>query len=221
MGDENAADNYRRIRDALPPEVQIVVAAKGRLGPEIAEVVRAGATLIGENYVQDAQRHYAELGELTGEVEWHLIGHLQRNKINQALPLFTMIQSLDSTRLARGLNKRADEPVPTLVEVNIAGEESKQGVPPAEVRELLEEAADLERVRVEGLMTMEPYSEDPEDARPYFRRMRELFEHLKQFDSPNVRMQTLSMGMTNSYEVAVEEGANMVRLGTAIFGPRR
>jgi pyridoxal phosphate enzyme (YggS family) len=217
----SAAENYRRIRESLPSEVQLVVAAKGRQGRELAEVVEAGATAIGENYVQEAQRHRAELGELSEKVQWQLIGHLQRNKINRALALFGLIQSLDSPRLARGLDKRADGPVATLVEVNIAGEKSKGGVPPGEVRSLLAGVAEFERVGVEGLMTMEPYAEDPEEARPYFRRMRELFEELKEFSAPNVRMEVLSMGMTNSYEVAVEEGSNMVRLGTALFGPRR
>ncbi|MFO8006277.1 MAG: YggS family pyridoxal phosphate-dependent enzyme [Candidatus Brocadiia bacterium] len=220
MPQPGPADNYRRIRESLPEEVALVVAAKGRSGRQLAEVVRAGARLIGENYVQEAERHFTELGELARRVEWHLIGHLQRNKVNRGLPLFDMLQSVDSLRLGRAISKRADEPVPLLVEINIAGEESKYGVDVGKALELVEHLGELEKLRVRGLMTMEPYLEDPDEARPYFRRMRELFERAHEIDAPNVSMDVLSMGMTNSYRVAVEEGANMVRVGTAIFGPR-
>jgi hypothetical protein len=213
-------ENYRRIRKSLPPEVALVVAAKGRTAEEVAGVIEAGAPIVGHNYVQEAQAMRAALGPAAASAEWHMIGHLQRNKVNRALPLFEVIQSLDSPRLARALSSRAECPVRACVEVNIAGEESKYGVPPGGVRALLEEAAALPNLRVEGLMTMEPYREDPEEARPFFRRMRELFEELKGLDLPGLDLRVLSMGMTNSYRVAVEEGANMVRVGTAIFGPR-
>ncbi len=220
MSEPGPAESYRRIRGSLPEEVALVVAAKGRSGRELAEVVRAGARLVGENYVQEAERHFAELGALADGVEWHLIGHLQRNKVNRALPLFGMIQSVDSLRLGRAVSERAEEPVAVLVEVNIAGEESKYGVAPEETLELIERLGELEKLRVRGLMTMEPYLEDPEQARPYFRRMWELFDRARGLEASNVRMDVLSMGMTSSYRVAVEEGSNMVRVGTAIFGPR-
>jgi pyridoxal phosphate enzyme (YggS family) len=215
-----AADNYRRIRDELPDEVQIVVASKTRSAAEVACVIEAGATVIGHNYVQEAEAMLAELGDGAARAEWHMIGHLQRNKINRALPTFDVIQSLDSSRLARALDRRADGPVRVLVEVNVAGEGSKSGVPFEEATGLVELAGALENLRVEGLMTMEPYLPDPEQARPYFVRMRQLFEDLKARALPGVDMRTLSMGMTHSYEAAVQEGANMVRIGTAIFGPR-
>ncbi len=220
MPAESLADRYRAIRESLPEHVRLLVAAKGRKGREILEVVEAGASLVGENYVQDAERHRVELGEAADQVEWHLVGHLQRNKINRALPLFAMIQSLDSLRLARAIAARAERRVPVLLEVNIAGEESKHGIPADEVVSTARLIAELPALRVQGLMTMEPYMEDPEGARPYFRRMRALFEELKALPVPALHMQTLSMGMTNSWEVAVEEGSNMVRIGTAIFGPR-
>ena len=216
----SAGDNYRRIRDALPPEVTLVVAAKGRSPEEVAEVIEAGADAVGENYVQEAARHREALGEGAAGTEWHLIGHLQRNKVNQALPLFDVIQSVDSMRLARAIDRRAAGPVRVLVEVNIGGEESKFGAPPESVPDLLRGVAELQNVRVEGLMTMEPPLADPNDARPYFRRMRGLFEEAGGLGLPGVEMRVLSMGMTRSYSVAVEEGANMVRIGTAIFGPR-
>ena len=214
------AENYRRIRDELPEHVTIVAAAKTRSPEEIAQAIEAGVTIIGENYVQEAEEAAGALGEAARRAEWHMIGHLQRNKVNKALPVFDVIQSLDSARLARALDGRAEGPVRALLEVNVAGEQSKYGVPPEEARGLLEEIAALRHVRVEGLMTMEPYFEDAERARPYLRRARELFEELAALDLPNVQMRTLSMGMTNSYRVAAEEGANMVRIGTAIFGPR-
>ncbi len=218
---QGGGDNYRRIRDELPPEVTLVVAAKGRSADEVAEVVAAGAAVIGENYVQEAEAVRGELGETARRVEWHLIGHLQSNKVNKALPLFDVIQSMDSERLARAIGRRAQEPVRAYVEVNVGGEGSKSGVPPQEVADFVRRVAVLENIRIEGLMTMEPYCEDAEDARPYFQRMWATFEEIRRLDLPGVRIDVLSMGMTNSYRVAVEEGANMVRIGTAIFGPRR
>jgi pyridoxal phosphate enzyme (YggS family) len=220
MSPRGIAENYRRIRDSLPQEVTIVVAVKGRTAGEVAEVIEAGATAIGHNQVQAAERMREDLGPAAGSVQWHLIGHLQRNKINRALPLFDTMQSVDSLRLAQALNERAERPVTVYVEVNVGGEDTKCGVSPEATRPLLEGISSLPRVRVEGLMTMEPYCENPEDARPYFRRMRELFVGLEALKAPNIEMKFLSMGVTNSYSVAVQEGANMVRIGTAIFGRR-
>ncbi|MHC5034346.1 MAG: YggS family pyridoxal phosphate-dependent enzyme [Planctomycetota bacterium] len=228
MSRPSPADNYRRIRDSLPPGVALVVAAKGRTAIEVAEVVEAGASLVGQNYVQEAEQVRAELGGAADAVEWHLIGHLQRNKVRRALPLFDVIQSVDSLRLARAVDERSASaagrrtaaPVRVFLEINVGGEDSKFGCAPDTARHLMEEMAALEHIRVEGLMTMEPYCEDPEAARPYFRRMRELFEILKAFRASNVDINVLSMGMTSSWRVAVEEGSSMVRIGTAIFGPR-
>jgi hypothetical protein len=220
MSPSGAADNYRRIRDSLPQEVTVVVAVKGRAAHEVADVIEAGATAIGHNHVQAAEHMLAELGAAAGSVQWHLIGRLQRNKVSRSLPLFDVIQSVDSLRLAQTLNERAERPVTAYVEVNVGREDTKCGVPPEATRPLLEAISSLSKVRVDGLMTMEPYCEDPEDARPYFRRMRHLFEELKALKAPNIRMKFLSMGVTNSYRVAVQEGANMVRIGTAIFGRR-
>lgn len=220
MSASEAAENYRSIREKVPDHVRIVVAAKERTAEEVAAVIAAGARIIGHNYVQDAEAMRAELGDAADRAEWHMIGHLQRNKINRALPIFDMIQSLDSLRLARGLNRRADGPVRALIEVNVGDESSKSGIPPDQVPKLAEEVGPVGNLRVEGLMTVEPYLPDPERTRPFFVRMRELFEELKGRDLPNVEMRILSMGMTHSYMPAVQEGSNMVRLGTAIFGPR-
>jgi len=221
MTSTSAVDNYRRIRDELPPRVQLVVAAKGRAPWDVAAVIKAGARRIGQNYVQEAQKLLATLGEAAREAEWHMIGRLQRNKINTALPLFDVFQSVDAIRLALAMNQRASGPVRALVEVNIGGELSKGGMPPEQVEDLLLALAGLENLHVEGLMAMEPYQENPEKARPYFVRMRELFERLKYIEAPNIAMRTLSMGMSHSWRVAVQEGATMVRVGSAIFDSLR
>jgi len=213
-------ENYRRIREGVPADVAIVAAAKTRTSEEIVEAVGAGVRIIGENYVQEAEAARAALGEAAREVEWHMIGHLQRNKVNKALPLFDVVQTVDSLKLARSLDARAEGPLRVYVEVNVAGEESKSGVAPEGVRSLLEEIGEMQNLRVEGLMTMEPYFDDAERARPYLRRMKGVFDELRAAALPGVDLKVLSMGMTNSYRVAIEEGANMVRVGTAIFGPR-
>jgi pyridoxal phosphate enzyme (YggS family) len=221
MSPVSPADNYRRIRDELPPRVELVVAAKGRAPWDVADVIKAGARTIGQNYVQEAQKLLATLGEAAREAEWHMIGRLQRNKINAALPLFDVFQSVDSLRLARAINQRAEGPLRALVEVNVGGEQSKGGMPPEQVEDLLLALAGLENLHVEGLMTMEPFAEDPQKARPYFVRMRELFERVRYIEAPNVSMRVLSMGMSHSWRVAVEEGATMVRIGSAIFDSLR
>lgn len=220
MSPIDAGENYRKIRASLPPEVRIVAAAKTRTPHEVRDVIAAGASIIGENYVQEGELHRASLGDVGRAVEWHMIGHLQRNKINKALPIFDVFQGVDSMKLARAMAKRADGPLRVLVEVNVGGEDSKSGVAFEEAAGLLRGISGLGNLCVEGLMAMEPYCADPEDARPYFKRMRRLQQSLAEDPPPNVALDILCMGMTHSYRVAVEEGANMVRIGTAIFGPR-
>jgi pyridoxal phosphate enzyme (YggS family) len=212
--------NYKKIRDDLPDSVSIVAAAKTRNASEVREVIAAGVDAIGENYVQETEETRRALGESAESVEWHMIGHLQRNKVKQALELFDMIQSLDSLRLARAIGKRTDVKVSVLVQVNIGEEDSKYGVRPDETADFVREVSQMDSLRVRGLMAMEPYFDDPEKARPYFKRMKELFDSIAAMNIEGCNMNVLSMGMTNSYRVAVEEGANMVRIGTAIFGPR-
>ncbi len=216
-------DNYSRIRAELPPAVEIVVAAKSRSAGEVAEAIAAGARIIGENYVREAEDIRRKLDpEILSGAAFHMIGHLQRNKVNKALAVFDTFQSVDSLRLARAIDKRADgaSPVPVMVQVNVADEQSKFGIKPGELQGFLESMALLNNIKVNGLMGMEPYCRDPEDARVYFRKMRELFLSASTSHVQGVEMRTLSMGMSHSYAVAVEEGASMVRLGTAIFGPR-
>lgn len=217
-------ENYREIRDTLPSDISIVVAAKNRSPAEVLAAVRAGADKIGENYVQEAESLKPILdAESDRKVEMHLIGHLQRNKVNKALGVCDTIQSIDSLKIARAVNKRLSSkapPLPVLIQVNIAGEDSKYGIAQNELESLLLDIIELKNLQVKGLMTMEPFFAEPEKSRPYFVDMRKLFDKTSRMDIPGVDMEWLSMGMTNSYKVAVDEGANMVRIGTAIFGPR-
>lgn len=213
-------DNVRRLLAELPPGVELVAAAKAQSVERVLEAVGAGVRVIGENYVQDAVAHHAAVGE---RVRWHFIGHLQKNKAKKAAELFDMIETVDSIELGAELDKRAaalGKVLPVLVEVNSGREPQKAGVLPERAEGLVRALSGLGSLRVEGLMTMGPFEGDPENARPYFRETRQTFEALRAMAIPGTSMARLSMGMTNSYRVALEEGATMVRIGTLIFGPR-
>ena len=202
-----------------PAEVEIVAVTKTHGAETVDEAWRAGLGVVGENKVQEAA--WKKPASASGP-SWHLIGHLQSNKVRKALELFDVIHSVDSAKLADRINAVADEigALPrVLLEVNVSGESSKSGMKPEEVLGTLEHiAAHCPRITVEGLMTMAPFSENPEDARPHFRRLRELRDELE--SSLGVVLPRLSMGMSGDYEVAVEEGATWVRLGTVLFGER-
>jgi len=219
------ADTYRRLRGEIPAHVTIVVAAKTRSVQEMLEVIEAGATDIGHNYVQEAGQARQLLGPGADRVRWHLIGHLQTNKINKALQIFDVIQTVDSLDLARAIDARAarlDRIVPVYIEVNSAAEASKSGVRPdfEKLAEFAGSVCALKHVRLDGLMTMGPLSADEGDVRAAFRKTRGLFDRLRGLGLPGARLDTLSMGMTDSYRIAIEEGATMVRPGTFVFGPR-
>ena len=218
--------NVKRILETLPPGVILVAAAKARTAREVEEALRAGVAYVGHNYVQEAKQMIPLIAankQLGQKVRWHMIGHLQKNKVKKAVRLFDMIETLDSWSLAKLIDRRCAAmglTMPVLVEVNIGREASKTGVLPEEVDDLVRRLSDLKHIRVQGLMTMGPRFGDPEDARPYFQATKEAFDRLAKANLPNVEMRTLSMGMSNSYQVALEEGANMVRLGTHLFGER-
>ncbi len=225
------AANYAKLREEIPDRVTIVLAGKTRSVEEIVEVIDAGATDLGQNYVQEAEQMYGLLAENANRIRWHMIGHLQTNKINKAIGIFDTVQTVDSITKAVALDKRVGRAqrdfLPVFIEINIGSEFAKAGIRPDEhepfepyMERFVTEMSALSRIRIEGLMTMGPRFGDPEKSRPYFKRTRKLFEKLANLDLPNVRMRHLSMGMTNSYKVAVEEGSNMVRLGAAVFGPR-
>lgn len=224
--------NYSRIRQGIPDYVTIVVSCKTRTIEEIEKVIDAGATDIGENYVREAGQIYSTLRKKAAKFRWHMIGHLQTNKINKALRMFDVIQTVDSLGKAAAIDKRVERArtriMPVFVEINIGSEDSKAGIKPEEhepfeayIEKLITDMSEFEYLSIQGLMTMGPRFGNPEDSRPYFARMRRIFEKIKGLDLANVDMKYLSMGMTNSYKVAIEEGSNMVRIGTAIFGERK
>jgi len=213
-------ENVRQILAELPQGVRLVGAAKTRTPEEILEAIEAGLDLVGQNYVQEAEKCFQALGQ---RAKWHMIGHLQRNKAKKAVKIFDMIETVGSMRLAAEIDKasrKIDKVMPILVEINSGKESQKAGVMPDDAVGLVREIASLPHVKIKGLMTMGPFSGDPEDARPYFKQTKAIFEELKALRIDGVRMETLSMGMSNSYRVAIEEGANLVRIGTKIFGER-
>jgi pyridoxal phosphate enzyme (YggS family) len=209
-------------RSGRPPESVQLVAVSKTVGPQpIREAVAAGVTVLGENYVQEARDKTAALSDVA--VSWHFIGHLQTNKAKYAVKIFDLIHSVDSLKLAAELDRQAEKAGKVqriLIQVNLAGEASKSGVSEAQAPVLASEASGLKHVAVEGLMTMPPYFNAPERVRPYFRALCALRERIAAMQIPGVQMKELSMGMTGDFEVAVEEGATLVRVGTAIFGER-
>ncbi len=203
-----------------PSQIQLLAASKTQSVSRIQRAIEAGIRLFGENYVQEAK---IKREAVKDPVEWHMIGHLQRNKVKIALELFDLIESLDNAELARELDKegkKRGKTVRAFVEVNLGGEESKSGIPKEKVVALLQEVGKLSHLRIEGLMVVPPFRENSEEVRPYFRALRELQRDLTALNLPNVDLRELSMGMTHDYPVAIEEGATLVRIGTAIFGPR-
>lgn len=212
--------NVKRILSELPDGVQLLAAAKSREPREILEAVKAGIRIVGENYVQEAERAYEVVGN---RVEWHFIGHLQKNKVKKAVGLFNMIETVDSTEIAREIDKRCAQigkTMPVLIEINSGREKQKAGVYPEDTEQLITEISTLENIRVMGVMTMGPQFGNPEDSRPYFVETKKIFDRIRELKLPRVEMNYLSMGMTNSYQIALEEGANLIRIGSKIFGER-
>ena len=234
---ENLANVKERITAAAqksgrsPESIQLVVVTKGASVVDIENVLKAGATIIAENRIQNAQQKFEHVNSLFLNLlnasetdrtfEWHLIGHLQRNKVKPALSMFSLIHSVDSLRLLEEISKRSTEQesvTDILLQVNATGEESKYGLDLQEVPNVIETSINYPNVRVCGLMTMGKFTSNPEENRPAFESLRNLADTLKIEDSPSVDKRYLSMGMTNDFEVAIEEGANLVRIGRAIFG---
>ncbi|MBI5583879.1 MAG: YggS family pyridoxal phosphate-dependent enzyme [Deltaproteobacteria bacterium] len=221
---ENLRQVRRRLEEACrragrsPESVQLLAVTKTVPVERIQEALQAGLTLFGENYIQEAQLKIETLGQGT----WHFIGHLQRNKAKAAVRLFSMIETLDSLSLAIELNRlglQAEKTLEVLVQINEAGEASKAGLAPEEALRLLEESASWPGLRIRGLMTLPPYDPDPERSRPWFRSLAlRQKEWQKQF--PQITLEHLSMGMSHDFEVAIEEGATLIRVGTALFGAR-
>ena len=215
--------NYRILKERVakaaervgrsPSDIVIVAATKTVPPEKIKIALELGIRIIGENRVQEA----LQKKPLVGGGEWHMIGHLQRNKVKKALQLFDCIQSVDSLRLAEEINKRASSPVRVFVEVNTSGEPTKYGVSPDEAIDFVCKVAELPNLKVEGLMTIGPLHGDP---RPAFRTLRQIGDKLNALNIDDVHIKYLSMGMSDDFEIAIEEGSNMIRIGRALFGPR-
>ncbi len=207
-----AERSNRRVSD-----VELVAVTKTVPAEDIEQAIACGVSIIGENRIQEAA---AKFPQVKGDVHWHMVGHLQRNKVKKALEIFQLIHSVDSFRLAEEISRLAaaqGRTMDVLVQVNTSGEASKFGLDPQQTVPFLESLAPLSGLRVQGLMTIGAFLPDPEAVRPCFRQLRELFERVGELDLPNVRMRYLSMGMSNDYPVAIAEGANLIRVGTAIF----
>jgi pyridoxal phosphate enzyme (YggS family) len=221
---ERVAEVQARLHRALeksrrdPADVALMAVSKNHGPDAVREAADCGLTLFGENRVQEAG---AKIPECPGHLHWQLIGHLQRNKAKYAVELFEAIQSVDSLRLLETIHRACEESgrrLQILLEVNVSGESVKFGFKPEEVPDILRRSVDFPRLDITGLMTVPPLTEDPEGARPHFHRLRECRDRWQ--DESGIPLPVLSMGMTHDLEVAVEEGSTMVRVGTAIFGPR-
>lgn len=222
---DNVRDVFARIEASAlkagrdPGGVRLLAATKNRSVAEVLDSIRAGVAAIGENRVQELLE---KVPGVEGAAELHFIGHLQRNKVRQVTGLVELIHSLDSVKLAREVDARAGQAgllQKVLVQVNVADEESKSGVAPDELESFIAEVGSLEHIEARGLSTIAPYADDPEEARPVFAELRELGLEMER-KADGFICRELSMGMTNDFEVAVEEGSTIVRVGTAIFGPR-
>jgi len=226
----DVADNIRQVREIMaeaagrsrrsPSTVRLMAVTKTVHDDRIVEAVQAGVDIIGENYVQEAKRKLETMGK---RCEWHMIGRLQTNKAKYAVRLFDMIHSVDRLELAAEIDRHARAAglvMKILIEVNVAGEATKSGVPVTDAVKLVRAVAPLPNLSVRGLMTMPPWFDDPEEARPFFRALRELRDRIETEGIPRVQMRELSMGMTGDYDVAIEEGATIVRIGRGIFGER-
>ena len=203
-----------------PQSVRLMAVSKTVAPERIRQALDAGVTLLGENYVQEAREKIPAIGHVA---EWHMIGHLQTNKVKYVVNLFDWIHSVDRLELARELDKRAGQNnrrLNVLIEVNVSGEESKSGIEQTQALELVRQVSLLPHINLRGLMTMPPYSDNPENSRPYFQALRKLRDDISAADIPGIRMDELSMGMTDDFEVAIEEGATIIRVGRAIFGNR-
>ncbi len=213
-------ENVQKILSELPDGVELVAAAKARQPEEVLEAVESGARIVGENYVQEAERAYEVAGN---KAKWHFIGHLQKNKVKKAVRIFDMIETVDSIEMAKEIDKacrQIDKVMPVLVEINSGKEKQKSGVLPENAEQVVKEISHLQNIKVKGLMTMGLRSSKPEESRPYFVETRKIFDKIKMLNLPNVEMKYLSMGMSDSYKIALEEKANIVRLGTKIFGEK-
>jgi pyridoxal phosphate enzyme (YggS family) len=221
-------ENFNKIMEAIeracqrvnrdPSEVRILGVAKEQPVDRIRDAFKCGIRMIGENKTQEAEMHQAELQTL--DIDWHFIGKLQKNKINRILKNFDFIESVDGVKSLEHIHKRVNDVIKVFIEINIGDEKNKSGFTIDGLMKALKYVALLDRVKITGLMCIPPFSDDPEEMRPYFKKVRVLKDELNAMKLPNFDVKHLSMGMSSDFEVAVEEGATIVRLGTALFGRR-
>jgi len=199
-----------------PEDVLLIAVTKKKSMETVKEAVQCGAGNFGENYIQEAEEKFNAIGR---KVKWHFIGHLQKNKVKKAARIFDMIETVDSVEIAEAINKASaaiNKKMPVLIEINSGREKDKSGVFPENAETLIKNLSGFSNIKITGLMTMAPLLKNPEDYRPYFKNTKELFDRIKSAAD----IEYLSMGMSDSYRIAIQEGANLVRIGTAIFGPR-
>lgn len=221
-------DNYHSILERIkkacqrvsrdPSEIQLMGVCKGQEVDKIKEAYQCGVRIIGENRAQEAEIHQSQLASL--DIEWHYIGKLQKNKINRILKSFDFIQSVDGVKSLEHINKRVSQQTDVFLEINIGEERNKSGFTVEGLKKALNYILNLNRVKITGLMTIPPYFEDQEKVRPYFQKIRELKDEINSMGLANFSVQHLSMGMSDDFEVAIEEGATFIRIGTALFGRR-
>ncbi len=218
--------NVQKILSEIPPNITVIAAAKTRNILQVKESIDAGISHIGENYVQELEFISENLKDYRKKVTLHIIGHLQSNKMNKALKYCDSIQTIDSIKMANKINNKVSEfrskTLPVLVEINIANESAKHGSKPdfTEIQSIAEAISKMKHLRLEGLMTLGPFGKSVEELRPYFQQMKIFYNQLSDLKLPNTNIQTLSMGMSNSYDIAIEEGATMIRLGRILYGER-
>ena len=221
MEREKIIQNVKKILSEIPSSVTLLAACKSRTAQEINAAIEGGIKVIGENYLQETLKVCPLVRK---GVEWHFIGHLQRNKVKKIVKIFDVIETLDDLKIAEEIDKRCAQigkVMPVLIEVNSAKEPQKAGIFPEEVEDFILVVSKFKNIKVSGLMTMGPLVSNIEEIRPFFKLTKSLFDSLKTKSIKNVEMKYLSMGMTDSYKIAIEEGANIIRIGTKIFGPRK
>lgn len=214
-------ENVKKILREIPQDVILVAAVKGRKIEEVQEAIDGGIRFLGENYLQEAEKKFTHIET---SVKWHFIGHIQRRKCKRITEIFDMVETLDSLEIAKELNsalKVVNKIMPALIEVNSGREPQKSGLMIEDVFPFIEEVSEFNNLKIKGLMTMGPFLEEPEKLRPYYVATRKIFEEIKSKNISNVEIKYLSMGMSSSYKIAIEEGANIIRVGTLIFGPRK
>ncbi|MBC8313855.1 MAG: YggS family pyridoxal phosphate-dependent enzyme [Candidatus Cloacimonetes bacterium] len=213
-------NNVKKILAQIPDDVEIIAAAKSKTANDVLSAIEFGIKIVGENYVQESLKKIEKIGNKT---KWHFIGHLQSNKVKYVVPVFDMIETVDSIKLAKiidKISKRNEKIMPILIEINSGRESQKFGIFPENAEEFIREISLFQNIKIFGLMTMGPFAGDPEKARSYFIETKKIFDKISAKNIPNVEMKFLSMGMSNTYKIAIEEGANLVRIGTKIFGAR-